>query len=309
MKGFENEKRKQRRKAMTGQQIYDVIISSPIHVVFDNIDSFNHKDEKWTLFQEAASKGHKESQWICNVLKDIDINDINLVARTLEATNSPIGWYWAAIAYYCVEDYTITFTTKEKCKSMLEKSANTGFIPAIIHSTWYLERQQQVNVLKDINHPRAWMMLGQYLESTDYLLRAVNQGCTYSAKLLVCNHTNIIDCLFISEWIEKISSFKNELFEKCVDYIVANQHFDLDDFVYMHMGKGLYWYDYPTAPITLFYNYYCENIDIQQESLYLFLLIWKTFFGSKDVGTLIAKYVWKDRYNFPILNFFYFSQR
>jgi len=295
MKGLENEKRKQRRKAMTGQQIYDMISLSPIHVVFDNIDSFDHKDEKWTLFQEAASKGHKESQWICNVLKNIDINDINLVARTLEATSSPIGWYWAAAAYYC--------TTEKKCKLLLEKSANTGFIPAIIHSTWHLKRRQRVNVLKDINHPRAWMMLGQYLGSTDYLLRAVNQGCAHSAKLLVYYHIDIIDCLFISEWIETISSFKNKLFERCVDYIVSNQHFDLGDFVYMHMGKGMYWHDYPTAPITLFYNYYCENIDIQQESLYLFLLIWKTFFGPKDVGTLIAKYVWKDRYNFPILKF------
>lgn len=81
----------------------------------------------------------------------------------------------------------------------------------------------------------------------------------------------------------------------------------------MELGKGLYWYMYDTNGWKeqklkerdfgqKCMDYYCENINLQQQSIFLFLHVWnKTTGGVKDPGRIIGKMVWDARYNYTLV--------
>jgi hypothetical protein len=49
-------------------------------------------------------------------------------------------------------------------------------------------------------------------------------------------------------------------------------------------------------------HYYCDNVDIQQKSVWTFLWCWNQIVGVKDVGVMIGKLVWEKREERMILN-------
>jgi hypothetical protein len=72
------------------------------------------------------------------------------------------------------------------------------------------------------------------------------------------------------------------------------------------LGWGLYWYMYgakgwkkQSDEEKMFGNhrldYYCENVELQQKSIFTFLLCWKKMVGVKDLGLMIAKTVWEGK--------------
>ena len=72
------------------------------------------------------------------------------------------------------------------------------------------------------------------------------------------------------------------------------------------LGWGLYWYQYEMGRWNtqidenkLFGNrcldYFCSCVELQQKSIFTFLLCWKQSMGVKDVGTMIGKMVWEGR--------------
>jgi hypothetical protein len=73
------------------------------------------------------------------------------------------------------------------------------------------------------------------------------------------------------------------------------------------LGWGLYWFVYGTLswesrysdPAQAFGNqcldFYCNTIELQQKSIFYFLLFWNKTVGVKDVGALIGKMVWEER--------------
>ena len=80
---------------------------------------------------------------------------------------------------------------------------------------------------------------------------------------------------------------------------------DFDQLCYS-IGWGLYWYQYGdenwndrTDNEKSFgsrcLDYYCSCVELQQKSIFTFLLCWNRTMGVKDVGPMIAKIVWEDR--------------
>jgi hypothetical protein len=72
------------------------------------------------------------------------------------------------------------------------------------------------------------------------------------------------------------------------------------------LGWGLYWYQYDTERWGMesdddqaFGNrcldYYCSCVELQQKSIFTFLLYWNQTAAVKDVGVLIAQMIWEER--------------
>jgi hypothetical protein len=80
---------------------------------------------------------------------------------------------------------------------------------------------------------------------------------------------------------------------------------DLNQLCYA-LGWGLYWYQYKTwgwknqsAENKAFCNrcldFYCSCVELQQESIFTFLLFWNRTTGVKGPGQMIARVVWEGR--------------
>jgi hypothetical protein len=73
------------------------------------------------------------------------------------------------------------------------------------------------------------------------------------------------------------------------------------------LGWGLYWYHYGSTKEwtdcseedkafgTRCLNFYCCCVELQQKSIYTFLLFWNRTVGVKDVGVMMGKLVWEGR--------------
>jgi hypothetical protein len=72
---------------------------------------------------------------------------------------------------------------------------------------------------------------------------------------------------------------------------------DFDQLSYS-LGWGLYWYQYDGTK-DLFVNrcldYYCSCVELQQKSIFTFLLCWNRTVGVKDIGRMIGKMVCEER--------------
>ena len=50
-------------------------------------------------------------------------------------------------------------------------------------------------------------------------------------------------------------------------------------------------------------DYYCETMELQQESIFLFLLFWNKTTGVKGPGRMIGQMVWEGRYDCLVKEF------
>jgi hypothetical protein len=82
---------------------------------------------------------------------------------------------------------------------------------------------------------------------------------------------------------------------------------DFDQLCYS-LGWGLYWYQYDSDQwdrqndqVKAFSNrcldYYCSCVELQQKSIFTFLLCWNQTTGVKGPGLMIAQIVWDGREN------------
>jgi hypothetical protein len=80
----------------------------------------------------------------------------------------------------------------------------------------------------------------------------------------------------------------------------------VDDRLCFWLGWGLYWYGYQTsqwkaagAPDQAFgercLEYYVQLAELQQKSLFLFLVFWNRATGVKEVGKMIGQMAWAGR--------------
>ena len=62
----------------------------------EKFDSWRLK-ESFEKFEKAAMKGHEESQWIWNVVKDMELTQGNRkdIVKAFAETESPLGYYFA----------------------------------------------------------------------------------------------------------------------------------------------------------------------------------------------------------------------
>jgi hypothetical protein len=88
----------------------------------------------------------------------------------------------------------------------------------------------------------------------------------------------------------------------------ANRALDCDfNQLFFSLGGGLYWYQYGSVNWNeqdddeqVFGNrcrdYYCSCVELQQKSIFTFLLFWnRTTGGIKGPGQMITKLVWEER--------------
>jgi hypothetical protein len=75
------------------------------------------------------------------------------------------------------------------------------------------------------------------------------------------------------------------------------------------LGWGLYWYQYSTNPWNAFakfgnsksledryLDYYCSCVELQQKSIFMFLLFWnRTTGGVKGPGQMVVQLTWEGR--------------
>jgi TPR repeat protein len=90
---------------------------------------------------------------------------------------------------------------------------------------------------------------------------------------------------------------------------------DFDQLCYS-LGWGLYWHVHGTIEWddleeenedfgNRCFDYYCNCVTLQQESIFVFLCFWnRTFKGFKEIGTKIVEdHVWNGRHNWPVERF------
>jgi hypothetical protein len=80
---------------------------------------------------------------------------------------------------------------------------------------------------------------------------------------------------------------------------------DFNQFCYS-LGWGLYWYRYGSNKwreqndqvkcfVKCCLDYYCSCVELQQKSIFTFLLFWNRTTGVKGPGQMIAQMVWEQR--------------
>lgn len=82
------EKRDERKKLKSGEEFF-----------FDAMRKFEKNEslikQKFKRFKKAAKRGHKESQWIVNVVKSAENYKKATLREAFAKTECPIGWYFA----------------------------------------------------------------------------------------------------------------------------------------------------------------------------------------------------------------------
>lgn len=100
-----------------------------------------------------------------------------------------------------------------------------------------------------------------------------------------------------------VDIYRNEQFGPAFYLVFDNQQkYKNTSAIVFEVGKLLYWVFH--CPEETNYSiefkkwldrslqFYCNNIDLRQKSVFTFLWIWKKLGGVKDVGKIIAKIIW-----------------
>jgi hypothetical protein len=122
--------------------------------------------------------------------------------------------------------------------------------------------------------------------------------------LLELPSTDVTGLFQAIEWAAKCSEecFWNTM-PFVPDRLDVNLHFNRFSYV---AGRALYWhiYDPETWDEADFdltqLEYYCACVELQQKSIFTFLLCWNQITGIKGPGTIVAKMVWETRADHPI---------
>jgi TPR repeat protein len=281
-------------------------------------------EESFGRFERAAAQGHEESIWILSVVKGVEMEE-SVLKETFAKTGEPWGWYfagkfsagkerfdfyrksaeggcsWGQVKYgYCFK-YGRDFVQKDMkvYVEWLEKAAKQSNPWAMeVLGVWF--QNQGDDKEKAISYFRAAAQLGwksamfwlaKMLKKGEGCVKDLRQAVMWSAKkggqflfwallgvagrALGSGTTEDLDCSF-------------------------------DQFCYI-LGWGLYWYQYESEDWNeqddedrAFGNrcldFYCSCVELQQESIFLFLLYWnRTTGGIKGPGQMIGKIVWKGR--------------
>jgi hypothetical protein len=274
-------------------------------------------------FERAATKGHEESIWIGSVVKDVAMEK-NTLKQAFAKTEEPLGWYFAGKFAGDEREYF------DFCK----KSAEGGCSWGQVEFGWYFgyakfveeDEKAYVEWLEKAvsqNNPRAMDWLGDWFcDEVDDKEKAVlyfrdaaelgwKRSMSWLANMLRKGEGCEKDLRQAVIWGAKGDS---DVFWKRMEAarqtLESRAMEDLDcDFnplCYL-LGWGLYWYQYGSEDWNeqededqAFGNrcldYYCSCVDMQQKSIFTFLLGWnRATAGVKGPGQMIAKMVWEWR--------------
>jgi hypothetical protein len=284
--------------------------------------------EWYELLDSAAAKGHEESLWIVNVLQNAEM-DTSAVIEAFAKTEEPLGYYFAGELSEEGSREEFDFYKKSAeggCSwaqvsygELFGEDVGEGF--AEWDNTVYVEWLEKA--VKQ-NNPEAMWSLGHWFrvwegdkeKAVSYYRTSAELGWKNSmfslAEMLSVGEGCAKDLRQAGIW--SVKGRDGAVFWKLLG--VAHQALesgsmeDLDcDFNLLcySIGWGLYWYKYGSkkwsrrhdkdhAFANRCLDYYCSCVELQQKSIFSFLLFWnRTTGGIKPPGQMIAHMVWEGR--------------
>jgi hypothetical protein len=278
--------------------------------------------ESFARFERAVAKGHEESFWITSLVKDVDMKWSALM-EVFAKTEKPLGWYFAG-----------RFSYQREAFDFYKKSAEGGCSWGQVDYGWYfrhgnfLEKDEKIYVewlekASSQNTPEAMYWLGDWFRNTvgdkqkavSYYRCAAELGWKLSM-------------LYLAEMLNNGEGCEKDLRQAAIWGAKAGESYvfwhllavarralgsgkmedldcDFNQFCYS-LGWGLYWYQYEARrwehesdESKAFGNrcldYYCSCVELQQKSIFTFLLCWNRTTGVKGPGQIIAQMVWEGR--------------
>jgi hypothetical protein len=275
-------------------------------------------EERLAHFKRAAAKGHAESIWIVAVMEAVTLRKSALKEAFVQ-TEDPLGWYLGA---------TFAESGSEEQFDFYKKSAEGGCSWGQVDYCWNF-RTGQFGTPVDLRayvewSERAALAQNPYaLYSLGYWWRNVDEGndqdkawsSFYAAATLGWKTAMdlVAEMLIDRESCESNVrqairwSARGKYANVFWDMLKAEAENDLvkDELRYL-LGEGLYWYLYQSnawydcgTTQKIFgescMDFFCANVELQQKSIWTFLLCWKQRGLVKEVGVLIGKRVWEER--------------
>jgi TPR repeat protein len=293
----------------------------------EKFDPYKDLEESFKRFERAAAKGHEESIWICGVAKGEEMDDIDGLKEAFAKTETPLGYYFAGrCSFYFGRQAGMERFEFQK------KSAEGGCSWGQVEYAEVLleENQEQSQVWVENaasqNNPRALHFLGCSTDrdsvdrekAAGYFRAAVELGFQWSWYILGKRLREGKECSKdlrqAAIWGAKAPDYiRHRLFWEILKEVrdaseegaMEKLDGDFNQLCYA-LGWGLFWYKYggkhwerqgdkDKAFGDRCLDYYCSCVDLQQKSIFTFLLCWIRTVGMKDVGSLIGQMVWEGR--------------
>jgi hypothetical protein len=275
-------------------------------------------------FKRAAVKGHEESIWILSAVEDVEGKD-EVWKEAFAKTEKPMGWYFAG---------KLSKWKSREQFDFHEKSAEGGSWGQVAYG-WYfchgefVEKDEKVYVewlekAASQKNPKAMHWLGNRFryeggddmeKSVSYFRDAAELGWKSSMSMLAEMLRNGEGCVKDLRqaviWGAKGGSrvfwkLLREARRALESGTTEALGCDFNQLCYT-IGWGLYWYEYGSkvwkkksevqkAFDIRCLDYYCSCVELQQNSIFTFLLFWnRTTGGVKGPGQMIAQMMWERR--------------
>jgi tetratricopeptide (TPR) repeat protein len=282
------------------------------------MEAFGRGDywEMFSRFEKPAAKGCDEATWILSVVEGVKMEMIPLKDAFVK-TEKPLGWLIGGWLHHDRERSKLYEKSAEGGCSWGQVWFSSGF--ADDEEEIYIEWLEKAATQKN---PEAISWLGelfwekkQYDEALAYYRAAEELGWNRTVHKLAdilrfglgSQDEDLRQAVVYYAKGDCPSYFFSVVRIACESHKTSDYDYDctVDQLCYS-LGWGLYWHMYGTDDFnresdeekafgTRCLDYYCENVELQQKSIFTFLLCWTDLVGVKDVGVMIAKMVWEGR--------------
>jgi TPR repeat protein len=211
------------------------------------------------------------------------------------------GCSWGQLMYGWSFKYGREFVEKDlkAYVEWLEKAVNQNNPEAMQWlGDWYRGEERGNNKKKAVSYFRAAAELG-WKDSMYWLAEMLRngEGCTKDLRQAVIWSAKGDSRVFWNLLEDARRAFENGAKE--------DLDCDFNQFCYS-LGWGLYWYQYGSNKwreqndedktfVKRCLDYYCSCVELQQKSIFTFLLCWNRTTGVKGPGQMIAQMVWEAR--------------
>jgi hypothetical protein len=271
--------------------------------------------------QGAAAKGHEESIWIVSVLKAVEMEK-NAWKEAFAKTEEPLGWYFAGYLSDGREQFDFYKKSAEGGCSWGQLEFGEYFESGDIVEPNPIVRREWLEKAANQNNPCAMCWLGDWFrhdgndkeKAVSYYRAGAELGWKKPLYTLMQIFRYGEGCVKKDLGQAAICSAKGGsgifwlILREAREAFESRTTNDLDcDFNQLcyALGWGLYWCLYRRNEwnslrdeLQTFgqccFDFYVATLELEQESIFTFLLFWNRTVGVKDAGVLIGKMVWKD---------------
>jgi hypothetical protein len=277
-------------------------------------------EESFGRFEKAAAKGHEESIWISIVVKDAKMEK-SALKEAFAKIEEPLGWFFAG---------KLSAVRGREQFDFYKKSAEGGCSwGQVAYGIYFKQENDYVEV--DENAFVEWSEKAANQNNPfGLMLRADRFRSAGESRKEFLGFCSVAELGFKRAMIWLGESILNRGFAHAGEAVMwfakghdPQQFFDIMDDartawderglvvcdfgnLCYWIGWGLYWYLHGTHDWNLLTNeqrvfgsscldYYCSCVELQQKSIWTFLLCWKETVGVYDVGMAIAEMVWEAR--------------